>query len=172
MTTTDSKTRYSCAETAKLVRIALKARFPSVKFSVRSSTYSMGASIDVSWTDGPSSKEVEPITSQFTGASFDGMIDLKSYHDTEWQGQRVHFGADYIFCSREISNRESTLAAAMLMLRRYYHGSIMAAREGEESKYDRIGNYSLEDHARQMVYSRKEGETLEESMKRGFTDGY
>ena len=36
----------TCAETAKLVRSALKAAFPGVKFSVCSSTYSGGASID------------------------------------------------------------------------------------------------------------------------------
>jgi hypothetical protein len=41
-----SNTQYlSCAETAKLVRAALKESFPGVKFSVKSSTYAGGASI-------------------------------------------------------------------------------------------------------------------------------
>ena len=39
---------FTCAETAKLIRQSLKEAFPGVKFSVRSSTYSGGASIDVS----------------------------------------------------------------------------------------------------------------------------
>jgi len=43
----------SVAETAKLVRAALKAAFPGITFSVRSKSYSMGASISVRWTDGP-----------------------------------------------------------------------------------------------------------------------
>lgn len=73
----------SCAATAKLVRVALKKAFPKTKFSVRSSTYSMGASIDVSWTDGPCAKAVEPVAKQFSGAAFDGMIDLKTSH-TSW----------------------------------------------------------------------------------------
>ncbi|WP_338423309.1 LPD29 domain-containing protein, partial [Xylella fastidiosa] len=47
-------TKYlTCAETAKLVRKALKESFPDIKFSVKSSNYSGGASIRVSWIDGP-----------------------------------------------------------------------------------------------------------------------
>jgi hypothetical protein len=49
-----SESQYlSCAETAKLVRKVLKTAFQGVKFSVRSDTYSGGASIDIRWTDGP-----------------------------------------------------------------------------------------------------------------------
>jgi hypothetical protein len=74
----EPKVEYlSCAETAKLVRAALKKVFPRVKFSVRSSTYSMGASISVRWTDGPSSKAVDKVIEAYAGADFDGMIDLK-----------------------------------------------------------------------------------------------
>ena len=75
MTTTE--TRYvSCADTAKLVRKALKRDFPGVTFSVRSSTYAGGASIDVRWTDGPRAKEVDPTLKQYEGGRFDGMIDM------------------------------------------------------------------------------------------------
>jgi hypothetical protein len=77
-----SGTEYlSCAETAKLVRAALKQAFPGIKFSVRSSTYSGGASIDVSWTDGPPAAEVEKVSGVFAGADFDGSIDLKCHTD-------------------------------------------------------------------------------------------
>lgn len=97
-------TRYiSCADTAKLVREALKTAFPKIKFSVKSKTYSGGASITIRWTDGPTSKDVEAVTGKYAGASFDGMIDLKSYHTSELGGERVHFGADYVFTSREFS---------------------------------------------------------------------
>jgi len=75
-------TRYlSCAETAKLVRVALKARFPGQKFSVRSSNYAGGASISVGWTDGPTTKEVDEILNRYEGKSFDGSIDMGCY----WQ---------------------------------------------------------------------------------------
>ncbi len=67
----------SAADTAKLVRAALKRSFPDTCFSVRSKTYSGGASINVSWTDGPACKLVERIAGQFAGGRFDGMIDIK-----------------------------------------------------------------------------------------------
>jgi len=73
----------SCAETAKLIRPALKRAFPGVKFSVRSSTYSMGASIDIYWTDGPLAADVDKVAKPYAGAGFDGMIDLKTYN-SDW----------------------------------------------------------------------------------------
>lgn len=67
----------SVADTAKLVRVALKRNFPGTRFSVRSHSYAGGASIDVTWTDGPAVKLVEGIAGQFQGGRFDGMIDMK-----------------------------------------------------------------------------------------------
>lgn len=93
----------SCADTAKLVREALKAAFPTIKFSVKSKTYSGGASITVRWMDGPTAKDVEAVTGKFSGATFDGMIDLKSYHTSNLNGEQVHFGADFIFTERSFS---------------------------------------------------------------------
>lgn len=106
------------ADVAKLVRDELKQKFPSVKFSVRSKRYSGGSSIDVSWIDGPTSKQVRAITQHFAGASFDGMVDLKEYHDTEHNGETVHFGADYVFDSREYS-REFTQTVAAIVANEY-----------------------------------------------------
>ena len=102
-------TRYiSVTDTAKLVRAALKAAFPGVKFSVRSDSYSGGASIRVGWTDGPTEDAVEGTTGGYRGASFDGMQDLKTHHDTVLVGpggtvEVVHFGADFIFTDRKLS---------------------------------------------------------------------
>jgi hypothetical protein len=71
------------AETAKLVRAELKKGFPGVKFSVRSHSYSGGASIRVSWTDGPPTKSVDRVVGRFAGSRFDGMTDLK-YGANHW----------------------------------------------------------------------------------------
>ncbi len=77
---TTKQVRYlSCAETAKLVRVALAKRFPGTKFSVRSSVYSGGASVDVRWYLGPTSSEVGAILNQYESADFDGMIDMETY---------------------------------------------------------------------------------------------
>lgn len=78
------KSEYiDAAEVAKLIRKRLKAVFPGVKFSVRTSKYSMGASINVAWTDGPTSEMVDPIVKVYAGGGFDGMIDL-AYSNTAW----------------------------------------------------------------------------------------
>lgn len=73
-------TYLTCAETAKLLRKALKKNFPGVKFSVRSDTYAGGASIRVEYLDGPAKSEVTKVAHGYEGAGFDGMIDLKYYN--------------------------------------------------------------------------------------------
>lgn len=108
----DPTTHYTCAETASFVREALKKAFPNQKFSVRSKVYSGGASITIHWLDGVTEFEVKQVVSRFEGATFDGMIDLKSnvYYNDE-NGTNVSYGADYIFCNRDYS-KELTLKLA------------------------------------------------------------
>jgi hypothetical protein len=108
-------TRYiRAAETAKLIRVALKQAFPEVKFSVVTDSYSGGASIRIRWVDGPQTKQVEPIAKRFSGASFDGMQDLKSYKTHAIDGQPVRFSADYVFCSRDQSDEARANMLAVL----------------------------------------------------------
>jgi len=133
---TSQERRYiSCADTAKLVRKALKAEFPGQKFSVRSSTYAGGASIHVNWIDGPSESAVESVTCLYQGASFDGMTDMASYHNALLTGEDgmpelVHFGANYVIGQRRISDEaEAKLVAEV------------EALIGEFRKTDRIPVY-------------------------------
>jgi hypothetical protein len=90
-------------EVAKIIRGELKTNFPGIKFSVNSDRYAGGSSITVSWTDGPTTKEVDNIVGHYHGASFDGMQDLKEYHESEYNGEVVRFGNDYISCNRSYS---------------------------------------------------------------------
>lgn len=114
-----TETRYvSVTDTAKLVRKALKEHFPSIKFSVRSSSYSMGASIDIEWTDGPCSKAVDEVVDQFKGADFDGMQDLKVPRKSMLNGEPVRFMADYIHGQRHYSI-EFLSAVAQAFVRDY-----------------------------------------------------
>jgi len=76
-------TYISAVETAKLVRKALKNDFPGVKFSVKTSTYSGGASVRVRYTDGPRKAEVHATATQYEGGGFDGMIDM-AYSLEHW----------------------------------------------------------------------------------------
>jgi hypothetical protein len=115
----------SCAETAKLVRAELKKQLPNFKFSVKSAKYSGGASVDVTWENGLSQSEVEKVVEKFSGAGFDGMVDLQyyKYHwllpdgsvqvascdhegiETEKPSGAiaVQLGADYIICNRHLT---------------------------------------------------------------------
>jgi hypothetical protein len=113
----------TAAETAKHLRQALRSAFPGMKFSVRTQTYAGGVSIDVTWTDGPFTKDVEAVTRHYTGASFDGMTDTKHHHSTLLAAtgelpEEVHFGADFIFTHRQLSTvlvaRLTSLAETVL----------------------------------------------------------
>lgn len=89
----------SDVEVAKLIRVELKAAFPSVKFSVRSTS-----SINIRYTDGPTPKRVEAIVSKFEGKSFDGMTDSTRYtppflYNGEWVSTYC-----YVFVNRELSH--------------------------------------------------------------------
>lgn len=133
----------TCAETAKLVRQALKEAFPGVKFSVRSSTYSMGASMRVEWLDGPNEAQVEAVTGTFQGAYFDGGIDYKGsiYHLLD--GQQVRFGADSIHCTRRHSEA-ATQAAIDRVCRRYAENFNEAGIEKPTAaQYERGGLWNV-----------------------------
>ena len=106
---------FSPAETAGLIRKALKEAFPDVKFSVRTSTYSGGASIRVGWIDGPNRAQVEAIADTFAGSYFDGMKDYKGSNYYMVDGERASFGADFIFCERIYSDAMVARAIAMLV---------------------------------------------------------
>lgn len=97
------KKYLTCAETAKLIRTALKEAFPGVKFSVKSKTYSGGASINVGWTDGPTTKQVDGIVKVFEGSYFCGMTDYKGQSYSAINGEEVRFGADFVFTNRKFS---------------------------------------------------------------------
>ena len=66
----------SAAETAKIVRKALRAAFPGVRFSVRTRTFSGGAALDVHWRDGPETGAVRAVTEPYEGGYVDGSTDL------------------------------------------------------------------------------------------------
>jgi hypothetical protein len=103
-------TYIDTAEVAKLIRGDLKAKFSAQKFSVKSSRYAGGSSIDVSWQDGPTAGMVDAVIKHYAGASFDSMIDLKTSHTSIHDGKPVRFGSDYVFSSRDYSVNAFTAA--------------------------------------------------------------
>lgn len=83
---------------ARMVRKELKEKFKGVKFSVTSENYSMGSSLDVSWFDGPTQKEVERIVRKYEMGSFNGMEDIYEYDN-----KADHPQVKYAFADREYS---------------------------------------------------------------------
>lgn len=91
-------------EASKLIKTTLRAAFPSVKFSVRLSKYSMGCSIDAHWTDGPTGSQVNPILDRFNGKGFDGMTDMSySCGKRTYKGESVNFHSGYVHGNRRYS---------------------------------------------------------------------
>lgn len=68
--------KSSAANASAAIKEELKKAFPTIKFSVKSSNFSMGDSVDISWTDGPTSKEVDAITDKYQYGHFNGMEDI------------------------------------------------------------------------------------------------
>lgn len=98
----------SHTETNKLIRKALKAAFPGVKFSVTGSNYS---STNVRWTDGPTEAEVDAVAGFYcSGKGTDWTGDYTVQGTSEFEGETVSFGPTYVFTRRTFS--EATKAAA------------------------------------------------------------
>lgn len=81
------------------IRTELKKAFPDVKFSVRSEGYSMGCSINIGYTNGPTKEEVENITEKYCYGTFDAMTDCAGEKDENFT--ELFGGARFVFVNRE-----------------------------------------------------------------------
>lgn len=84
---------------AKEIRKILKENFPKIKFSVRSSNFSMGDSVHVSWTNGPTDKKVNELIGHFQYGHFDGMTDMYEYSNSREDIPQTKF----LSCDRNYS---------------------------------------------------------------------
>jgi hypothetical protein len=91
-TMADSPRDLDVTQAAKLLRAKLAAAFPATKFSVRTSRFSMGESIEVGWTDGPSEKRVKEIIDAFKDISRDSAGEILA-------GGNRYLGLDRSFSS-------------------------------------------------------------------------
>ena len=67
------------AAAARDIRKELKQAFPGTKFRVTSSSFSMGDTVDVRWSNGPTTEQVDAISDKYQYGSFDGMQDMYEY---------------------------------------------------------------------------------------------
>ncbi len=116
---------------AKNIRIELAAAFPGVKFSVKSSRFSMGDSITVRWTDGPTSKQVDEIIDRYAAGSFDCMTDCYSYSRDAW---RDAFGrTKYVSSTREYADQAIESAIRTVFAR--YPGNFRGVERPSPEQY-------------------------------------
>ena len=132
-------------DVAKLIRKSLKVEFPETKFSVKTSRYAGGSSINVNWTDGPTYTQVNPVVKFYAGSRFDGMTDSTEYlfHTTE-AGEEIHYMVDHVFTNRSLSVDFLTQGVAHV---------VSIVETSEEPRYTIEGN---EKSARLIVHNELE----------------
>ncbi len=125
-----------CVIAAKNLRVELKRAFPGIAFSVRTSKFSGGDSIDVTWTDGPAYVQVEKIANKYSGGTFDGMTDSYEYKDSPWTEA---FGdTKYMHCTRHYSDK--TVASVMRRVCEHL-GGMEALPTVEDYRQGRLWNF-------------------------------
>jgi hypothetical protein len=100
-------------EAARIIRKALKESFPGVKFGVRCEKYSMGSSIYVSWTDGPSESDARAVLDWFRGQEGTRMDDSPIRRVHALDGEPISWGS-YVFMSRDHSDKFKALTKAAM----------------------------------------------------------
>lgn len=88
-----AKAKSKIALKAQEIRKELKQAFPNTKFSVRSSNYSGGGSVDVRWTDFPTAEAVRKVTQKH------------SEYQRDYATGEILLGANYfVFEHQELSD--------------------------------------------------------------------
>lgn len=118
---------------SKNMKVELALAFPGVKFSIKTRRFSGGDAIDVSWTDGPTSKQVDEIIDRYSAGSFNGMEDIYNYSRNAWIEA---FGdAKYVHSRRDMSDaaieRAIRLVSSKYELPAGVEISVAAYRKGE-----------------------------------------
>lgn len=104
---------------AALLRKELRATFPSVRFSVRCSTGTAAAWINVHHEDGPTSAQVDEICGKYEGRSFDGMTDTYTDHGTTLvAGEAGEMPTEVRYCCDGINTAREFTAAGHLVAQR------------------------------------------------------
>lgn len=101
--------KSSHAGAAAAIKSELQNKFPGIKFSCTSDSFSMGDSVHISWTDGPTTKDVEEISGKYQYGHFYGMEDI--YENTNRRDDIPQ--AKYVIESRKMSDEISQLVTVL-----------------------------------------------------------
>ena len=106
--------KTASAMASSLIKKELRKAFPKTKFSVRSDNFANGSSVDISWTDGPTTNQVDKISKKYQYGHFDGMIDMYEYSNNREDIPQ----AKWVQTSRDLSN-EMRLQASKIAKNHY-----------------------------------------------------
>lgn len=109
-----NKTLSTAANAAKAIREELKSNFAGVKFSVTSDNFAGGDSVNISWTDGATVRQVEEFTSKYQYGHFNGMEDIYEYTNDRSDIPQ----AKYVSESRSMSD-ETRESIKTMMIEKY-----------------------------------------------------
>lgn len=96
--------KSSAANASAAIKAELKTVFPNVKFSVKSDNFSMGNSVHVSWTDGPTANQVQEITGKYQYGHFNGMEDIYEYSNNREDIPQAKYVSEHREISEEVNN--------------------------------------------------------------------
>lgn len=99
--------KSSHAAAAAAIKSELKAQFPNIKFSVTSDCFSMGNSVDISWTDGATEKEIKKITSKYQYGNFNGMDDMYEITNNRTDIPQAKYVSEHRKLSDDLINKVS-----------------------------------------------------------------
>jgi len=100
----------NAAHTAQLIKIKLRSRFPGQKFSVTSETFTLGDGVRVTWTDGPTTEEIEKCTEKYCYGFFDNAENqYKVTNKIEGRSQ-----VKYVTVFREMSREKESEIVTLL----------------------------------------------------------
>jgi hypothetical protein len=123
---------------AKEIRQVLKMAFPGQKFEVSSKNYSGGNSINISYINGPTRKEVERYVKDFEYGQFDGMTDMYNITNRNKNIPQVK----YLFVNRRMSAQLEKYLREELA--GYYNNwDDLPEYEKNRLMYDMFNNYSM-----------------------------
>jgi hypothetical protein len=130
----ESSKKTPWALCAANIRLELRRVFPGVPFSVRSDSFAGGDSVNVSWTDGPTTKRVSSIVDKYKEGYFDGMDDI--YVSTQDAFNRLFGGTKYLSVDREYS--DGTLALVLTQIHAEHDNPENLVPEAKEYRAGRL----------------------------------
>ncbi len=119
-------------ETAAAIRKILRAAFPATRFSITTARGSMVSSVDIRWTDGPTTQRVDELVGGFEAGHFDGMTDSYEYDRSAYlliEGKAYRPGTRYVHTHRDHSPR--AVARALRAVLAYWAFDAETLRQGE-----------------------------------------